>query len=225
VTENKLTPPETTVTSDRLPGMDAELEGYAWLPRMLAKARATRAGTARGFEFGCPVDHTLMARLGVSPELVSDLVRRYDDDADVLAQLRAHGIPSARDAWFDAVGVEDELQRHGTYLRVRRRDALPEGPAGRAFMGAEHGASVSLLFIDAEPGEAEEWHSHPSEEVVAVHAGQATFFLGRLQRRILRDGDVARIPAGVLHRYANTGSGPFRAIAAHGSPEIVTDLR
>jgi hypothetical protein len=27
-------------------GLDAELEGYAWLPRMLDKAHATLAGTA-----------------------------------------------------------------------------------------------------------------------------------------------------------------------------------
>ena len=30
-------------------GLDAELEGYAWLPRMLDKARATLAGKAGRF--------------------------------------------------------------------------------------------------------------------------------------------------------------------------------
>ncbi|MGA2010039.1 MAG: DUF5069 domain-containing protein [Solirubrobacteraceae bacterium] len=44
--------------------MDAELEGYAWLPRMLDRARATLAGTAGSYLFGCPVDHTCMARPG-----------------------------------------------------------------------------------------------------------------------------------------------------------------
>jgi hypothetical protein len=47
-------------------GLDAELEGYAWLPRMLDKARASLAGTAGRYQFGCPVDHTCMARLGVA---------------------------------------------------------------------------------------------------------------------------------------------------------------
>jgi quercetin dioxygenase-like cupin family protein len=211
----------TPVTSDQLPAMDAELDGYAWLPRMLAKARATAAGTARGFRFGCPVDHTLMARLDVSPELVRELVQRHADDAGVVAELRAHGIPPAADAWFDAVAVEDELQEQGTYLRVRRGSELAAGPVGRAFAGADHGAGVSVLLIDAAPGEAEEWHSHPVEEVVAVQAGYATFFLGRLQRRIVRDGEVVRIPAGVAHRYANTASGRFRAVAAHASPEVI----
>jgi Domain of unknown function (DUF5069) len=43
-------------------GLDAELEGYAWLPRMLDKARATLAGTAGSYLFGCPVDHICIAR-------------------------------------------------------------------------------------------------------------------------------------------------------------------
>jgi quercetin dioxygenase-like cupin family protein len=210
------------VTSDQLPAMDAELEGYPWLPRMLAKARATLAGTASGFLFGCPVDHTLMARLGVSPELILDLVRRHRDDAQVLAALRAHGIPSARDAWFDAVAVEDELQERDVYLRVRHRDALPEEHGARAFTGAEHGAGVSVLLIDAAPGEAEDRHTHPVEEVIAVQDGEATFFLGELQRRIVRAREVVRIPAGVPHGYVNTGDRPFRAVAAHGAAEIIT---
>lgn len=44
-----------------LPPMNAELEGYAWLPRMLAKARLALAGDER-YLFGCPVDHTCLAR-------------------------------------------------------------------------------------------------------------------------------------------------------------------
>ena len=206
----------------RAPAMDAELGGYPRMPRMLAKARATVAGTARGFEFGCPVDHTLMARLGISPEVVLELVRRHANDMDVLAALRERGIPSAHAAWFDAVAVEDELQEQGFYLRVRRADALPEQGGGRAFAGADHGARVSVLLVDAAPGQAEEWHRHPVEEVVVVQNGEATFFLGELQRRIVRAGEVVRIPADVTHRCVNTGSARFTAVAAHGAPQIVT---
>src|SRR5205085_172566 len=129
--------------------------------------------------------------------------------------------PPASEAWFDAIAVEDELQDEGIYLRVRRRDALPEQSGGRAFTGAEHSAGVSVLLIDAAPGAVEDWHSHPVEEVVAVSAGEATFSLGRLQRRTVRAGEVVRIPAGIAHRYANTGCEPFRAVAAHGAGEIV----
>jgi quercetin dioxygenase-like cupin family protein len=211
------------ITEAQLPAMDAELDGYAWLPRMLAKARAAGAGRASGFIFGCPVDHTLMARLGVAPDQVLDIAGRHERDADALAALRDLGIPPAADAWFDAVAVEDELQERDIYLRVRAAAALPATDGGRAFSGAEHGAGVSVLLIDAAPGDSEDRHRHPVEEVVAVQGGLATFLLGERQRRIVRDGEVVRIPAGVPHRWINTGDARFRAVAAHGAREIVTE--
>src|SRR3954451_11907423 len=118
---------DLTAEEPRAPGVD--LDGYVWLPRMLDKARATLAGTAGTYMFGCPVDHTCMARLGIAPDLVLDLASRHADDRAVLAELREHGVPAARDAWFDAQAVEDELGERG-YLRVRTRDALPERDGG-----------------------------------------------------------------------------------------------
>ena len=118
-------------------GLDAELDGYAWIPRMLDKARATLAGTNGSYLFGCPVDHTCMARLGVSPELVLDLAGRYPDDADWLGAMREHGIPPAPEAWFDGQAVEDELQGPGWYLRVGPADAAPTGGAGDAIRSSQ----------------------------------------------------------------------------------------
>jgi hypothetical protein len=139
------------LTAEAPRGLDAELEGYAWLPRMLDKARATLAGTAGSYLFGCPVDHTCMARLGIAPELVLDLAARHTDDHAVLDALRAHGILPAAGAWFDGEAVENELQETGNYLRVRAREPLPEAEGGRVFAGAEHGAAVSVVLVDARP--------------------------------------------------------------------------
>lgn len=194
--------------------LDCRLDGYAWIPRMLDKARATTAGTQGRYLFGCPVDHTCMARLGIAPELVLELAERHDDDRDVLAALRERGIPSAEDAWFDGPAVEDELQDDDVYLRVR--------PAEGAFTGVEHGAGVSVEIVTAEPGAEQEWHTHPTEEVVVVTDGAATFYLGRWQARIVRAGQIVRIPAGVPHRYVN-GAAELRAVAAFGAAEIVTE--
>jgi DNA-binding MarR family transcriptional regulator/quercetin dioxygenase-like cupin family protein len=177
--------------------LDEQLEGYAWLPRMLDKARATLAGTAGRYQFGCPVDHTCLARLGIEPELVLDLAARHADDRDFLDALRAHHIPPAGDAWFDGQEVEDELQQTGqtgNYLRVRAREALPNTEGGRVFAGAEHGAGVSVVLVDAAPGQAQESHAHPVEEVVAIHGGAATFFLGKQQARIVRAGESCGSP-------------------------------
>src|SRR4051794_39754721 len=126
-----------------------ELDGYAHLPRMLDKARATLAGIAGSYQFGCPVDHTCMARLGVAPEVVLDLARGHARDAEVLQALRDRGIPSAREAWFDAAAVEDELQAAGIYLRVRRRDQLAGDGGVRLFAGADHGAGFDVLLVEA----------------------------------------------------------------------------
>jgi quercetin dioxygenase-like cupin family protein len=166
---------------------DSVLEGYAYIPRMLDKARATISGTNGTYLFGCPVDHTCMARLNVLPDLVLELAERYDEDHDVLVALKEHGIPSAEDAWFDAVAVEDELQGRGFYLKVR----------------------------EGEPPEAvDEVHSHPTAEIVFVLEGAVTFFLGDQQARIVRAGEFVRIPAKVPHRYENRSGAPIRAVSA-----------
>jgi quercetin dioxygenase-like cupin family protein len=212
------------VTTPEPRGLTEELEGYAWLPRMLDKARAAQAGTAGPYQFGCPVDHTCMARLGITPGLLLDLVARHPDDHDVLAALRAHGIPSAPEAWFDGQMVEDELQDTGNYLRVRGRGDLPEAESGRVFGGAQHGARVSVVLIDAEPGQAQEPHAHEIEEVLAIQDGEATFFLGRRQARIVRAGEIVRVPAAVPHRWV-AGQNGLRAVAAYGAAEILTEVR
>lgn len=210
------------LTMEEPRGLDAELEGYAWLPRMLDKARATLAGTAGSYPFGCPVDHTCMARLGIAPELVLELAARHGEDHAVLDALRAHGIPSAAEAWFDGRAVEDELQHTGNYLRVRAGEALPQAEGGRVFAGAEHGATASVVLIDAAPGDQQEPHLHPIEEVIVAQQGAATFFLGARQARIVRAGEVVRIPAGVTHRWVVSGDSRLRAVGVYGAAEIIT---
>src|SRR5436190_10039726 len=188
-----------------------ELDGYAHLPRMLDKARATLAGTAGSYEFGCPVDHTCMARLGVAPDVILELAARHADDRRVLDALRARGIPSAEEAWFDAIAVEDELES-GTYLRVRTGDALPDHGEGRVFSGAEHGAEVDVVLVEAAPGQGARVTPLTKAHVWVVHDGEATFFLGATQARVIRAGEVVRIPAGVAWRYRNTGENVLRAV-------------
>ena len=103
-----------------------ELEGYAYLPRMFDKARARLSGDADAPPFGCPLDHSCLARLRVYPENVLELVSgNGDDDRAILGGLREYGIPPATEAWFDARATEDELLT-GVYLKVRPRELLDE---------------------------------------------------------------------------------------------------
>src|SRR3954463_13429854 len=153
-----------------------ELEGYAHLPRMLDKARATLAGTAGTYPFGWPGGHTGMARPGVTPELVLELAARHADDRSVLQALREHGIPSAQEAWFDAVLVEEQLQQEGVYLRVRSREQLPVQGEGRLFAGADHGADVDVVLVEMASGQSRPATVATAAHVWVIQEGQAKFF-------------------------------------------------
>jgi quercetin dioxygenase-like cupin family protein len=190
-----------------------ELDGYAHIPRMLDKARASLAGTAGSYMFGCPVDHTCMARLDVSPELVLELAELYADDEAVLAELRERGIPAAADAWFDAQAVEDEFGVRG-YLRGRKRDALAEHDGGRLFAGAEHGAEVDVLLVEAGPGEHGDPREPAAAEVWTVVEGRVTLYLGDKQARTVRDGEIVRVPPGMPLRWETPADSGVRAVVA-----------
>jgi|tagenome__1003787_1003787.scaffolds.fasta_scaffold19872262_1 quercetin dioxygenase-like cupin family protein len=157
-----------------------ELEGYAYLPRMFDKARARLSGDTDAPQFGCPLDHSCLARLRVYPEDVLGLVSgNYADDRAILAGLRDLGIPPATDAWFDARATEDELLT-GVYLKVRPRELI------------------------------DELKPRPGQRVVAVEEGEGLFFLGERQMRIVRSGEVVRVPAELPHRIEDIGESPLR---------------
>jgi mannose-6-phosphate isomerase-like protein (cupin superfamily) len=157
-----------------------ELDGYAYLPRMFDKARARLAGDTDAPPFGCPLDHSCMARLRIYPEEVLALVRvGGDDDAAILAGLQERGIPSAEETWFDARATEDELLT-GVYLKVRPRERI------------------------------DELKPRPGHQVVAIEEGEAKITLGDRQMRIVRAGEVVRIPPELPHRIESFGDGPLR---------------
>jgi quercetin dioxygenase-like cupin family protein len=157
-----------------------ELDGYAYLPRMFDKARANLAGDSDAPPFGCPLDHSCMARLRVYPEEVLDLVRVHgEDDEAILAGLRQHGIPSAEETWFDARATEDELLT-GVYLKVRPRELV------------------------------DELKPRPGHHVLAIQEGEAKITLGDRQMRIVRVGQVVRIPSELPHTIESVGDQALR---------------
>ncbi len=168
-----------------------ELEGYAYLPRMFDKARAQLSGDTDAPPFGCPLDHSCMARLRVYPETVLELVsEKGDDDRTILGELRERGIPPATEVWFDARSTEDELLT-GVYLKVRPRELLGE------------------------------LRPRPGQRVVAVEEGEALFFLGDRQMRIVRSGEVVRVPPELPHRIENISEAPLRLEWLRGDPGAV----
>jgi hypothetical protein len=88
---------------------DVALDGYVWLPRMIDKARAWRAGTLGAYVYPCPIDCTCLGLLGIDAETFADVATAAADDAEVLAVLLARGIPAACEAAFDPVDLERRL--------------------------------------------------------------------------------------------------------------------
>lgn len=202
--------------------MDATLDGYVWLPRMIDKGRAKLAGTLGDTVHPCPVDQTCLTRLRVTPEAFLAVLTEAATDDDVLDGLRALGIPSAEEARFDPIAVEDELQEKGFGVTVARVGELPFSNVAHELVGADHGASVTLVIVDAPPGSGPRLHSHPYEEILVVQEGEATFRLG-LAERIVRAGEIVIVAAGQAHAFTNTGAGPLRQLDIHVSPRFHTD--
>ena len=89
-------------------------------------------------------------------------------------------------------------------------------------LGEEIGANVSVIAVDLGPGEGPALHRHRYPEVFVVLEGQATFTLGD-EERVVNGGEVIVAPAGVPHRFVNSGSGRLRQVDIHESPRFVTE--
>ena len=106
---------------------------------------------------------------------------------------------------------------------VVRRAELPVNEFTREFEGMRHGGvRLSLVLTEAKPGQGPGLHTHSYDEVHVVQEGKA-LFAGGGSRGVLSSGDIIVIPAGVPHRFKNSGHGTLRQLGIHLSPRLVTD--
>jgi quercetin dioxygenase-like cupin family protein len=90
----------------------------------------------------------------------------------------------------------DEFSRHTVFGNVRVTT-----------LAGEH-VQISLADIPADGVVGE--HAHPNEQVGLMLDGEAAFTIGG-ETKLLKPGDVFRIPGGVLHSVVPV-NGPVRAI-------------
>jgi quercetin dioxygenase-like cupin family protein len=94
--------------------------------------------------------------------------------------------------------------------------------AGFEVEGQEIGAGISVIGVDSQPGDGPALHRHAYTEVFVVVEGQATFTVGG-EERIVAAGEVAVAPAGVPHRFVNSGLGRLRQVDIHEHDHFVTE--
>ena len=96
------------------------------------------------------------------------------------------------------------------------------GDDANEFQGYRHGAGVSFIMVDAPPGGGPRLHRHPYEEVFVVQEGSATFTAGGEVVEV-SGGQVVVVPAGVPHKFVNSGTGPLRQVDIHASERFTTE--
>jgi quercetin dioxygenase-like cupin family protein len=100
---------------------------------------------------------------------------------------------------------------------------IPAGALeGTNLRGADHGATISLILDDSEPGHGPRLHRHPYDETWVVQDGNLTFQLAD-QRFQVRAGDVVIAPPGVPHKFTNDGPQRSKLVCIHASPTFSTE--
>jgi quercetin dioxygenase-like cupin family protein len=102
-------------------------------------------------------------------------------------------------------------------------DELPHSGTAHRFEGYLHGgANVSFFISETPPGEGPRLHIHPYEEVFVVQEGVHTFTVGDAAVEAT-SGHIVVAPAGVPHRFVNSGTGRARHIDIHTSGRMTTE--
>ena len=86
-TSHKIVPPSA------LPAKSAEVEGIAWLPRIIVKARAKLRGEMDpDTMFGCGGDRAFLSRHDIHPaDFLREVWSAHGDDAKIIAFVKARG--------------------------------------------------------------------------------------------------------------------------------------
>ena len=104
--------------------------------------------------------------------------------------------------------------------RVIDKNGLPYGGIAHKFEGRRYGAdNVSVFLVGAPPGCGPGLHTHPYEEVLVVQEGHATFTVGDATMEVT-GRQIMVAPAGVPHKFVNSGQGPLRQVDIHASGRI-----
>lgn len=110
----------------------AEIDGYAWLPRMIDKARATFAGTVGDYTpYPCPLDRVFLRYFKLDADALGEVIRSGASEAAIAEWVTAH---SPRDEAAKAAFARGQSEPERTLImrlaimvyRRKRRALLAE---------------------------------------------------------------------------------------------------
>jgi len=107
--------PDLTQRPPRSPR--ARLGGYALLPRMLDKGRATIAGKNGEYHFNCPLDQRILQFIGLDPEKLLAELRTNKGDGEIFDWINANATHK-RAPW--------EIEQWSNYQQNRGPDSDAE---------------------------------------------------------------------------------------------------
>ena len=96
------------------------------------------------------------------------------------------------------------------------------GEDANEVQGHNHNAAVSIIVVDAPPGGGPKLHRHPYEEVFVIQEGTVTFTAGDETMEV-RAGRAVVVPAGVPHKFVNSGTERLRQVDIHASDRFITE--
>src|ERR1700690_4124624 len=109
--------PDLTQRAPRSPRV--RLGGYAILPRMLDKGRATIAGKAGELKFNCPLDQHFLSFAGLKAAPLKKLLTQGRSDGEILTWIQGHAKPKRSPVEIAAWSAAQE-QRGPTDLDARK---------------------------------------------------------------------------------------------------------
>ena len=123
-----------------------------------------------------------------------------------------------------SAGSEEQGSRPRQKDTVRVVDLADpaRGDDANELQGHHLGVGVSIIVVDAPPGGGPRLHRHPYDEVFLIQEGTATFTAGDDVIEVSR-GQVVAVPAGVAHKFVNSGTGRLRQVDIHASGRFVTE--
>ena len=96
MTNSNIPAPDLTQRPPRSPR--SRLGGYALLPRMLDKGRATLAGKNGEYHYDCPLDQNILNFTGIDAKKLLAELKKGKGDGEILGRPDARqGLPPARD--------------------------------------------------------------------------------------------------------------------------------